>query len=267
MAERSWRFDVRDPHGRTRRGTVAWCARLPSPLKLRAGDEFLIVLLETPASVPPPGEGIAICMAGLPKIRIVSDLDELDLPTSFEEFTLPPARMAAFAAGRVLTAAAGIIEASDVFPPHSERPRFDRLAHALLESRGATLLAPYTAVLRIGLNLPPGADVLAALQDRLSPEDRRERPPPRAPAVVRLRQTLKTLRARTLPAVSLEQLTDDLRVLSLFDNSPMTAPALEALMSDVREAPRRPARPARPRGAATPANVVPLRRRPRTPRE
>jgi hypothetical protein len=101
-------------------------------------------------------------------------------------------------------------------------------------------LAAYAAVIRHELGLSPRDDALAALQARLDPGDPGERPPARAPAVVRLRATLGALLARRAPDASLDELTHDLRFLRVFEPEPFEREALDRLMADVtKPRPRR----------------------------
>lgn len=105
------------------------------------------------------------------------------------------------------------------------------------DASAAEMIAACKAIVRLELKLPRGADALAALHARLSPEDPAARPPARAPAIARLRKTLRSLRAGRVPAATLDELTDDLRVLALFADEPLSATALTALLRDVRAEP------------------------------
>jgi len=260
MTERRWEFTVHDARARKRRGTVAWHDRLPSPLRPpRPPHEFSIVLLTSPADVRSAPAATAVCVPGTPKIRAVGALAPQHLPAKVEELTMPPQRMAEYATGRIVMEATGLIEPADVFPAHSDHPRLDRLALALLEAAEAEALAPYTAVIRHELGLPPGTDPLIALEARISPVDPRQRPPTRAPGIVRLTKALRRLRAGQAPEVSLDVLTQDLRFLRLFEDGDRGLPpdALERLLGDVNAEPVR-RRGRRPRGAGT-QKIVPLR--------
>ncbi len=92
------------------------------------------------------------------------------------------------------------------------------------ERARAEALAPYTALIRHELGVAPGIDACALLRERLEPARPSERPPARAPGVVRLRAALRALEAKRVPELGLEQLIDDLRFLRLFEP---TSPELE----------------------------------------
>jgi hypothetical protein len=113
--------------------------------------------------------------------------------------------MAAYAAGRIVTAVKGLIEPGEVFTPGHDHPRLDRLALALLDAADADERAPYIALLRRAFGVPPGADPLEELGKRLVPEDPAQRPPARAPGVLRLAKALRRLRAGQPPEQTLEQ--------------------------------------------------------------
>jgi hypothetical protein len=89
------------------------------------------------------------------------------------------------------------------------------------------------AIIRHELGLRHGADAVAELAARLEPDDRSHRPPTRAPAAKRLRAVLRTLQAGGAPSVDLDQLSDDLRFLRLFEARPLDDDALDALLRDV----------------------------------
>jgi hypothetical protein len=97
------------------------------------------------------------------------------------------------------------------------------------------LVAAYVGVLRHELTLPRGADALLELEVRLAPADPNERPPARAPGIARLAKALKRLRAHKPPADSLDQFTEDLRFLRVFedDTSAWSEEALDDLMANV----------------------------------
>jgi len=261
MAERRWELAVRDPRGRRRRGTVTWC---DSPPSSNAGAvppaEFAIILLSRPVEVRRAPPATAICVPGTPPIRAVGTAAPLRLPAKIADLTMPPKRMAEFAAGRIVMHAPGLIGPADVFPPHSDRPRLDRLALALLEATEAEALAPYSALIRRELRLPVGTDAIAALGGRLSPADPEQRPPPRAPGVGRLGKALRQLQSGQAPDCSLDVMAADLRFLRLFDAREAWSPAaLDRLLADVQSEPAtRPASRARPTRART-AKIVPLR--------
>lgn len=90
--------------------------------------------------------------------------------------------------------------------------------------RRAEAIAPYTALIRIELGLPSGADARQELAVRLNPPRALDRPPAQAPAIARLLGALEVLDAGQVPETPLEQFTDDLRFLRLFEPA---SPALE----------------------------------------
>lgn len=255
--EREWELGVRDAQRRIRHGSVAWLDRLPRRLVPPAPPrEFSIIVLSTPldmASLPP---STALCVPGLPDIRLVGRPAPVSLPERLDALTLMPPQMNRYACGRILASMPLPLEPRDVFTPRSTHPRFDRLARALVASADAEVLAPYIAVLRDGLKLHPQEDALAALEIRLSPPDARERPPSRAPAVARLRDVLKSLRAGIEPPVSLEALAEDLRFLRLFmDDDEWSQEGLARLLDDLRGTSKTS------RGVPSSGKVLPLRRR------
>ncbi len=265
MSERRWDFVVQDARSRRRRGTVAWCDALPSPLEPPSPPaEFAIYMLASRARVTSAPERTAVCSPGTAKIRPLAAPPPQHLPASVEALTLPPYRMAAYAAGRIVTAVSGLIEPPEVFAPGSDHPRLDRLALALLDAADADERAPYIALLRREFGVPPGADPFEELGKRLVPEEPSQRPPARAPGVLRLAKALRRLRAGQPPEQTLEQYRDDLAFLKLFDESEQWSPdALERLIDDVLGEPApRPTRKRSPKRkpAKAPANVVPLRR-------
>jgi hypothetical protein len=120
-------------------------------------------------------------------------------------------------------------------------------------------IAPYVELIRTELALEADSDAVAELAARLTPADAAERPPAKAPAVIRLGRALWSMRRRRVPAVSLDEFARDLRVLKLFDPSDAwSAEALDRLMTDVRPEPKKKRR-------RTPATqhedptIVPLR--------
>ncbi|HYM29099.1 MAG TPA: hypothetical protein VET66_13190 [Steroidobacteraceae bacterium] len=132
--------------------------------------------------------------------------------------------------------------------------------------KASELAAAYIGVLRHELQVPHGADALAELEQRLAPEEPAERPPARAPAIARLAAALRRLRTRQAPACTLEQFTDDLRFLRMFEGGAGTWPAdaLGRLLAEIAATPgaAKARRRVAPRAAGS---VVPLRprRRPR----
>src|SRR5690242_12656978 len=107
---------------------------------------------------------------------------------------------------------------------------------------------PYFDLIRSELQLGADVDPVAELASRLSPADPHDRPPARAPAVLRLGRAVWSLRRHRVPAASIETMTKDLRVLKLFDpNDPWPDDSLERLLTDVQASKPRSARaPAKP---------------------
>ena len=96
-------------------------------------------------------------------------------------------------------------------------------------------IAPYLELIRSELELGAGADALSELAARLSPADARDRPPPNAPAVVRLGRAVWSMRRRRAPAMPADEFARDLRVLKLFDpNDAWSTEGLDRLMADVQ---------------------------------
>lgn len=131
------------------------------------------------------------------------------------------------------------------------------------------LVAAYIGVMRHELRLAPGVDALVELEARLTPPDSRQRPPARARGIARLAKALKRLRQHQPPVDSLEQFTEDLRFLRMFDNeTAWTAEAIDDLMANViampapKSAPPRPTNTPPPSPASSPkSNVTPFRRK------
>lgn len=259
MSYRRWTLTVQDARGRRRRGSVALTDTAERVAAPAPPLRFAITLLTHPCDAPPPPPRAAICIPAEPWLRPLDAAPAPALPARIEDLRMPLRTMQEYAAGRIVMQHAGLVEPDDVFPQHSDRPRFDRLALALMEAAEAEAIAPYTAVIRHDLGLPPGTDALIALEARLAPVDPARRPPQRAPAVMRLRRLLRTLRDGAPDDVALEAVTEDLRILRLFDDDPEPLPrsALERLLADVRAS--------RPQGRRrTPSRgrrVVPIRPR------
>jgi len=253
MAERRWTFVVQDARGRRHRGIVTWSDHLDDRPPSPTPAAFRIALVSHAGALPEPPVRTAICVPGAPRLRAIRSGEDVQLPRRIADLTLPPHKMAEYASGRIVMASEGLIEPVDVFPPHSDHPRLDRLALALVEAAEVEATAPYTAVIRHELGLPPGADALAALGERLAPADVNARPPSRAPAVLRLARALRRLRDGLSPNDGLDQVTEDLRFLRLFDmrEPVLKHDALDRLFDDVRNA-----TPAR-----GPAKIVRLRPR------
>ena len=103
-----------------------------------------------------------------------------------------------------------------------------------LTRRRAELLAPYTGLIRHVLALPPGADAVAVLRERLAPPQAKERPPVRAPGIARLRAALRALEDGHVPDVPLEQFEEDLHFLQLFaPGATLGADGMRRLLRDV----------------------------------
>ncbi len=111
---------------------------------------------------------------------------------------------------------------------------------------GDDKIAPYIDLIRTGLGIEPNSDAIAELAARLTPANAADRPPAKAPAVIRLGRALWSLRRRHAPAVSLDEFTRDLRVLKLFaPNDAWSADALDRLMTDVQPKKKRRRSPAK----------------------
>lgn len=233
-AGRQWPFTVRDARSRAYRGTVTYLDRPLDRIAPPAPPaRFSIILLPSPQPVKDAPERTAICVPGKPRLRPVgAKIPAPSFPRQIKDLWLPPRLMAAYAAGRVLTAARNIVSPSEVFPAHSDRPRLDVLALAIVAAEIAEMVAPYTALIRRELRLAPRANALDVLDERLAPKAGGA--PARAPALVRLRSASRRLRAGAEPPQGVEQFAEDLRFLALFDDAPMPAAALDRLLADVR---------------------------------
>ena len=273
MSERTWSYAVQDAHARRRRGTVEWRDALTAPLAAPdAPAEFSIVLLARAGGVPlPVPSEVAVCVPGASKIVVLGGEGET-LPAKIEQLTLTPQRMADFSSGRIVMAAEGMVTPEDVFPAEGDRPRLDLLAMGLITIVTAEALAPYRALIRRQFHLRPGTDPLISLEARLAPEDAASRPPARAPGILRLARALRRMQRDGPPdGYDLEQMAEDLRFLSMFDDDAkaFSRRGLDRLLSDVLETPLRrteiaDAAPAAE--SAPPDNIVPMRRK-RTPAE
>jgi hypothetical protein len=115
------------------------------------------------------------------------------------------------------------------------RVDLEHLALVLVDMQRAETLAPYLAIIRHELGMPPSANALLALETRLFPADARERPPARAPGIARLRRAAKRLATNAAPDMTLDELTDDLRFLRLFERTEhvLRRDALDRLLDDV----------------------------------
>jgi hypothetical protein len=202
----------------------------------------------------------AICVPKLTKMRAI--LDAASPPpgaaaelAALKRGVLPAAHHAQYEAGHVVLPS-GEIDARSVFPRGRPNVEFERLALVLVDQAHAEAMAPYTAVLRHELGLESGGNPLLALETRLTPADPSERPPARAPGIARLRTALRRMKSGTLPDISLETLTEDLRFLRLFEREEhvLRRDAIDRLLADVMDdAPMPPVK------RAQPARIVPLR--------
>ena len=98
------------------------------------------------------------------------------------------------------------------------------------------LYPAYIALIRRELKLAAASDALAELRVRLSSEDPAEKPPPRAPAMVRLNQALLRLDQHATPDTTLDAFAADLKFLQLFslDEPLLTPEATDRLLRDIR---------------------------------
>lgn len=265
MTEAHWTFSVRDQHGRTRRGRVVYTDHAEAPLPIAGGStEFVIVLLAAAEKVGEAPHGTAVCVPKPAKVHALADSDANKLPSQLQDLTFRPHRMASYAEGRIVMSPESTIQPADVFPAHSEHPRLDRLALALLETADADVLAPYTALIRYELRLPSGSDALAELAARLTTGDPKSSPPARAPGVMRLAKALRRLRQALPPEIALEEMSEDLRFLRLFedDKEGWSKDALDRLLSDVHDTatPKEHPRPAPAAPDSPPSNILPMRK-------
>src|SRR3954453_12357119 len=126
-----------------------------------------------------------------------------------------------------------------------------------MTAAGDDEIAPYVELIRSELGLDPDSNAIAELAARLTPPNAADRPPAKAPAVIRLGRALWSMRRRRTPAMSLDEVTRDLRVLKLFDpNDSWSTEALDRLMTDVQPKPKRARSPAK---KPDPAKVEPIR--------
>jgi len=258
VKDRSWTLTVRDEHGKRHRGLASFADRAPKhPPEPPA--EFHIVLLSAPASVRSVPSSTAVCIPHLARGAAIVDADA-DPPDIAREIAalkrgeMSASRHAQYRAGEIMLPF-GTLEAAKVFL-RGGRVDFEHLALALIEMQRAETLAPYLAVIRHELGMRPPANALLALETRLYPADPGERPPARAPGIARLRKALKRLDAGNAPEATLDELTEDLRFLRLFERTEhvLRRTALDRLLSDVVE----PAAAPPPR---TPARIIKLRPR------
>ncbi len=263
MARREWAFVVHDARGREHRGSVLYADTVPPTLRPpKPPDEFRIVVLSTSARITSVPERTAVCVPGTPKLRPVSRiLAPQHLPDRIEALAMPPQRMGEYAAGSIVMPPPSVISADDVFPVHSDHPRLDRLALALVDMAAAESIAPYTALIRRELGLSPEADAIAELEARLSPPVRSERPPAKAPGIVRLGRAAWRLRQRLPPEPSLDAFAEDLRLLRAFAaDDPWPPEALDRLLSDVTRRPHRKRKSPEAPAPSDDPRIVPLKR-------
>lgn len=259
MSWNEWPYSVVDSHGRRRRGTVALVDDPAESAHLKGGVDFHIMMLTAPSRIRTTPVRTAVCVPAPTKVRSVLHAGAR-APRSLARLRFAPHEMEAYAHGRIVTAAPGMLEPADIFPLDGESPRFDLLAHALVESGDAEDVAPYLALVRRELGIAQPADAVSALARRLSSLSG-SGVPRRAPAMSRLRQAVRRLAAHRAPDVTPGDFAADLRFLALFDEEDAASAALDAgalsrLLADIT------ARPAR-RRTRTPGRIVPFR--PRTP--
>lgn len=188
----------------------------------------------------------AICAPQLAKSRSNAGQNTLHAGTLLRrDSVLPTAIVEQYRAGAIVTPVGGM-DARKIFMRDGQ-VRLDALAVMLIDHAVADSLAPYLGVIRHELGLAPGADPRLTLRERLHPEDASERPPPRAPAIARLARVLRSLERNRQPDLALEQLTEDLRFLTLFAPAPLalSGGGLNQLLRDIAgEAPEDPTPPA-----------------------
>jgi hypothetical protein len=253
-----WNLNVPDASGKLHRGTFSWGDDVPPAVQPRKVFHIALRRSPEPCDAPP---GVAVCIPRLTKAsaRPVDPPlpDVIEVMIFRESLVLPESQHAQYRAGSVLTSL-GSIDPALIF---TQRGRVDliRLALVLVEQSAAERVAPYTALIRQELALPPGADALSALRLRLQPADAASKPPASAPAIKRLARVLAALDSGRAPRVALERLAEDLRFLALFEapDKAMKREALDRLLADV-VAPETSKRPARRR---KPARIIQLPRR------
>lgn len=263
MKEHRWTFWVRDERGKRHRGIVSYGDELPDAPPAPPA-EFRIALLAAPAAVDEAPLATAICVPALSKRGALVDASVAPLSAGAElaalkQGLLPPAQHARYEAGRIVLPS-GAIDAVRVFTRGRPNVAFEALALVLIDQAHAEAIAPYLGAIRHELAITGGQNALLALEARLTPADRSERPPARAPGIVRLRSALGRLKEGAIPAISLETLTEDLRFLRLFerDDHVLHRIALDRLLLDVTGVGPTPP-PRRKRGRSAP--VTPLRPR------
>jgi hypothetical protein len=252
---------VYDERGKRHRGIVSYGADAPTDAP-DPPSEFRIALLSGPLSTRRAPDATAICIPKLAKTRAIVDRsaaprDERAIVDALKRGELPAAEHAQYRAGRIVLAT-GEIDAPKVFTSgHSVD--LEHLGRLLVAQIRAEALAPYTAAIRRELRLPPGADALVALEARLAPPDPAERPPARAPGILRLRAAFSRLKAGAIPEHDIDTLVEDLRFLRLFERDPhaLSGAALERLLADIAAA----SPPAQKRPKRAPASILRMPRR------
>lgn len=236
-----WLLKLRDANHRRREGSIFYTDD-PNLVStgVVGGEDFVISLLSAPSDIDEAPAATAICVPAASRMRTIREVHGGQFAEDIAGFALPPHRMEAYASGRIVTAIEGMIAPADAFPIDGDRPDFEFIALALLSAADAEAIAPYVALIRASLNVAPGVDPLSALGLLLAPEDAQERPPARAPGIVRLAKALRLLRQRIAPESPIEEFDADLRFLHVFaKQEPWPADALESLLSNVRAMPAR----------------------------
>jgi hypothetical protein len=249
VKERSWTLAVRDERGRRHRGIISYGER-PPKRPPEAPYEFHIALLTAPmmvrsapgataVSVPHLARGSAIVDATAAVPSITSEIAAL------KQGHMNEARHAQFRAGEIVLPA-GTIDPAKVFG-RGGTVDFEHLALVLVDMHRSETLAPYLALIRHELEMPPAGNALFALEARLLPADKSERPPARAPGITRLRKALKRLTGGDAPDMTLDAMSEDLRFLRLFERTEhvLRRSALDRLLADVADGPAAPSEPAR----------------------
>jgi hypothetical protein len=265
VKERRWTLWVRDERGRRHRGLISYTDAAPADPPSPPAT-FHIALLVRPADVSAAPAATAVCVPKLTKASaIVGDRTAVEAASAavsgLKRGILPEALHAQYGAGRIVVPA-GEVDARKVFPPGRTHVDLEHLALLLVERASVEAMAPYIAIIRRELRVPPGGNALLALETRLSPADPRERPPARAPGIVRLRAALRHMKIGALPGIAIEAMSEDLRFLRLFEREEhaLRRDALDRLLADVIGGPRVATRPAKG-GRRAKGTIVPLRRR------
>ncbi|HXK33216.1 MAG TPA: hypothetical protein VNM91_04280, partial [Dehalococcoidia bacterium] len=147
MSWNEWPYSVVDSHGRRRRGTVAVADDPAESAHLKGGIDFHIMLLTAPSRIRTTPVRTAVCVPAPTKVRSVLHAGAR-APRSLARLRFAPHEMEAYARGRIVTASPRMVEPADVFPLDAQSPRFQLLAHALVESGDAEDVAPCLALTR-----------------------------------------------------------------------------------------------------------------------